>query len=72
MRKTYGYAMTYPEGVSSNPADPGKDLYDDLLLIFQNLNSVINNSPNRIGGDLFIITKLNSEIMHINTWNCIF
>ncbi len=50
MRKTYGYTMTYPHGVSSASTDPGKALYDDLLAIFRALNAVINNGPDTVGG----------------------
>ena len=35
MRKAYGYAMTYPHGVSSALSDKGRALYNDLLLIFR-------------------------------------
>lgn len=50
MRKIYGYAMTYPHGVSSGSADPGRALYSDLLAIFQGLHAVTNNGPSSIGG----------------------
>eukprot|EP00756_Hemistasia_phaeocysticola_P054685 Hpha_TRINITY_DN30597_c0_g1::TRINITY_DN30597_c0_g1_i1::g.193617::m.193617 len=50
MRATYGYAMTYPAGVTEKWNDPGKELYKDLLLIFQNLAAVTNNGPSSIGG----------------------
>lgn len=50
MRKHYGYAMTYPHGVSHAFSDKGRALYSDLLLIFQSLHSVTNNGPRSIGG----------------------
>ena len=50
MRKTYGFTMTYPHGVSNCSTDPGKALYSDLLAIFQALHAVINNAPGSIGG----------------------
>jgi hypothetical protein len=50
MRKTYGFAMTYPEGVTSARSDPGHILYEDLLLIFRSLHTVTNNGPQSIGG----------------------
>ena len=50
MRKAFGFTMTYPHGVSPRQDDPGRDMYVDLLLIFQNLHVVINNGPDSIGG----------------------
>jgi len=50
MRAAYGYAMTYPHGVSAADNDPGKMLYEDLLHIFQALHVVANNGPDSIGG----------------------
>ena len=50
MRTAYGYAMTYPHGVSSSPTDPGHALYADLLAIFQALHAVTNNAPESVGG----------------------
>eukprot|EP00039_Didymoeca_costata_P002183 m.58082 g.58082 ORF g.58082 m.58082 type:complete len:201 (+) comp11154_c0_seq4:726-1328(+) len=50
MRATYGYAMTYPAGVSAAASDPGRYLYKDLLKLFQALHAVTNNGPNSIGG----------------------
>ena len=50
MRRNFGYAMTYPHGVTPDENDQGKYLYSDLLLIFQNLHVVTNNAPNTIGG----------------------
>jgi hypothetical protein len=51
MREHFGYAMTYPDGVSAaNPPDKGGALYLDLLLIFRRLSAVINNGPQSIGG----------------------
>ena len=50
MRKAYGYAMTYPHGVSDAPNDPGRELYKDLLNIFRALHVVTNNSPTTVGG----------------------
>lgn len=50
MRTTYGYAMTYPHGVSSRPLDPGHTLYNDLLKLFQSLHVVTNNGPKSVGG----------------------
>jgi hypothetical protein len=50
MRSEYGYTMTYPSGVTNNKNDPGRHLYQDLLLIFQNLHVVVNNKLNSIGG----------------------
>merc|ERR1711871_676966 len=52
MRKHYGYNMAYPHGISNTddfPA-PARMLYEDLLLIFQNLHVVSNNGPKSIGG----------------------
>ena len=50
LRATYGYTMTYPHGVSSKPSDPGRELYGDLVRIFQALHAVTNNAPDSIGG----------------------
>ena len=50
MRSAFGYAMTYPRGVTSSLADPGHELYADLLLIFQALHVVTNNKPGAVGG----------------------
>ncbi len=50
MREAFGFSMTYPKGVSPADDDPGKGLYDDLLLIFRNLHVVVNNGPSSIGG----------------------
>jgi hypothetical protein len=50
MRKNFGYAMTYPHGVSAAPLDSGRVLYADLLQLFQSLHAVTNNGPTTIGG----------------------
>ena len=50
MREAYGFAMTYPDGVTSGENDPGKELYWDLVRIFQALHVVVNNSPSTVGG----------------------
>jgi len=50
MRRTYGFAMTYPTGVTNSSDDPGRALYSDLLIIFENLHAVTNNGPGRVGG----------------------
>ena len=50
MRSAFGYAMTYPQGVTPSTLDPGHLLYEDLLLLFQNLHVVANNGPLSIGG----------------------
>ena len=50
MRRAYGYAMTYPHGVSSAASDPGRVLYADLLRLFQALHAVTNNGPSSVGG----------------------
>ena len=50
MRQTYGYAMTYPQGVSGALTDPGRELYEDLLKLFQALHAVTNNGPESVGG----------------------
>ena len=50
MRRTFGYAMTYPHGVTSSRTDPGHKLFADLLLIFRALHVVVNNRPGAIGG----------------------
>jgi hypothetical protein len=50
MRRAYGYAMTYPHGVSSSPSDLGNALYADLLAIFRALHAVTNNGPTAVGG----------------------
>jgi len=50
MREAYGFTMTYPSGVTGNPSDKGKILYDDLLLLFQSLHAVTNNGPQSVGG----------------------
>lgn len=51
MRTTYGYAMTYPEGVSPRSAHAGaRALYADLLAIFRALHAVTNNTPTSVGG----------------------
>ena len=49
MRRTYGYAMTYPTGVTNDPLF-GQDLWEDLVEIFQALHAVVNNGPSSIGG----------------------
>jgi hypothetical protein len=50
MRADFGYAMTYPHGVSGQSSDAGHELYGDLLRSFQALHAVFNNGPNSIGG----------------------
>ena len=51
MRKAYGYAMTYPAGVSPKSQDSGsRALYSDLLAAFQALHAVTNNGPASVGG----------------------
>lgn len=50
MRDAFGYAMTYPHGVTARKDDPGHQLYADLLLTFQNLHVVTNNGPESVGG----------------------
>jgi hypothetical protein len=50
MRAAYGYAMTYPHGVSGSVLDPGAALYRDLVGLFQGLHAVVNNGPTMIGG----------------------
>ena len=50
MREAFGYAMTYPHGVSPAASDPGGALYCDLLAIFRALHVVVNNRPTSIGG----------------------
>eukprot|EP00037_Helgoeca_nana_P008673 m.77056 g.77056 ORF g.77056 m.77056 type:complete len:394 (+) comp19083_c0_seq1:25-1206(+) len=50
MRAAYGYAMTYPHGVSDSVLDPGAALYRDLVGLFQGLHAVVNNGPTMIGG----------------------
>ena len=50
MRNAFGFTMTYPQGVGPSKDDPGRDMYADLLLIFQNLHIVTNNGPESIGG----------------------
>ena len=50
MRAAYGYAMTYPHGVTASPTDAGRALYADLLAIFQGLHAVTNNAPSAVGG----------------------
>ena len=50
MRNSFGFAMTYPHGVTKNANDPGHQLYADLLLMFQNLHVVVNNDRFNIGG----------------------
>lgn len=51
MRAEYGYAMTYPWGVAPDSEEPGaRDLYMDLLAIFQALSVVTNNGPDSVGG----------------------
>ena len=50
MRRAYGYAMTYPHGVSAASTDPGRMLYADLLRLFQSLHAVTNNGPASVGG----------------------
>lgn len=50
MREAYGYAMTYPAGVTSSANDPGGALYWDLVRIFQALHAVSNNAPDAMGG----------------------
>jgi len=51
MRAAYGFAMTYPQGVT-NADDPeaGGALYQDLLTIFRGLHAVTNNGPSSVGG----------------------
>jgi hypothetical protein len=51
MRTAYGYAMTYPDGVSSSdPPARGGDLFWDLVHIFRHLSAVVNNGPRSVGG----------------------
>lgn len=50
MRSHYGYAMTYPHGVSAAVTDKGHALYADLLAIFQALHAVTNNGATSVGG----------------------
>jgi hypothetical protein len=50
MRRTYGFAMTYPAGVSSKDTGGGGELFEDLLRIFQALHAVKNNKPSSRGG----------------------
>lgn len=50
MRELFGYAMTYPHGVTPKAGDAGKELYSDLLAIFKALHAVTNNSGNSVGG----------------------
>ena len=50
MRENYGYAMTYPHGVSAAVTDPGRALYADLLQLFRGLHAVSNNGPGAVGG----------------------
>jgi hypothetical protein len=50
MRSAYGYAMTYPHGVTDEPTDLGRPLYRDLLEIFRALHAVVNNAPASVGG----------------------
>ena len=47
MAQTFGYSVSISDPLSPNQGAP---LYEDLSLIFQNLNVVINNGPNSIGG----------------------
>ena len=49
MRRAYGYAMTYPTGVTDDPKF-GRELYWDLVAIFRALHVVVNNRPDSIGG----------------------
>ena len=49
MRRAYGYAMTYPTGVTDDPHF-GRELYWDLVAIFRALHVVVNNGPESIGG----------------------
>jgi hypothetical protein len=49
MRRTFGYAMTYPTGVTNDP-NFGKELYMDLVAIFRSLHVVVNNLPESVGG----------------------
>lgn len=48
MRRTYGYTLAYPHGIGNG--GPGQELYQDLLVIFQNLSVVANNGPDSVGG----------------------
>lgn len=48
MRRTFGYAMTYPDGVQAS--GPGAALYQDLLALFRGLHAVTNNGPGSVGG----------------------
>ena len=50
MRRTYGFAMTYPQGVTGHADDPGRALYADLVNIFRALSAVANNGPGSVGG----------------------
>ena len=46
----YGYAMTYPHGVTANAGDAGHVLYADLVNIFTALSAVVNNARGSVGG----------------------
>ena len=50
MRRTFGFAMTAPAGVTTTCTDGGAALYKDLLHIFQALHVVVNNGPGSVGG----------------------
>ena len=49
MRRHYGYAMTYPTGVTNDPRF-GQELWTDLVEIFRALHAVVNNAPSSIAG----------------------
>jgi hypothetical protein len=42
--------MAYPEGVSADRTDGGRELYFDLLAIFRALHAVTNNVEGSVGG----------------------
>jgi len=50
MREQYGFAMTYPHGVTPSTLDAGSGVYEDLLRVFQALQAVTNNGPTSVGG----------------------
>ena len=55
LRQHYGVSVAYPHGVANPRLDPNgtaaeSALYGDLLRVFQALHSVVNNSPESIGG----------------------
>jgi hypothetical protein len=47
MEQAYGYSINIDDPLSPKQGAP---FFEDLVLIYQNLNVVINNGPDSVGG----------------------